>query len=159
MMVEASYDRCEQITKQEARNFSYGIRLLPVAKRRALSAIYAMARRIDDIGDGDQPAEDKQRRLKEVRESLADLGHQEATDPVLVALADTARRFPIPVAAFDELVDGCVADVTVHHYSTFEDLVGYCRCVAGSVGRLSVGVYDPPDLDRATPLADSLGVA
>ncbi|MGH3502253.1 MAG: presqualene diphosphate synthase HpnD [Nocardioidaceae bacterium] len=159
MMVEASYDRCEQITKQEARNFSYGIRLLPVAKRRALSAIYAMARRIDDIGDGDQPAEDKQRRLKEVRESLADLGHQEATDPVLVALADTARRFPIPVAAFDELVDGCVADVTVHHYSTFEDLVGYCRCVAGSVGRLSAGVYDPPDLDRASPLADSLGVA
>ncbi|MGH3448775.1 MAG: squalene/phytoene synthase family protein, partial [Nocardioidaceae bacterium] len=40
-----------------------------------------------------------------------------------------------------------------------EDLVGYCRCVAGSVGRLSAGVYDPPDLDRASPLADSLGVA
>ena len=58
-------------------------------------------------------------------------------DPVLVALADAARRYPIPLAAFDELIDGCELDVVGTGYDTFDDLVGYCRCVAGSIGRLS----------------------
>ena len=51
--VRAAYRRCEEITWSQARNFSYGIRLLPPAKRQALAAVYAFARRIDDIGDGD----------------------------------------------------------------------------------------------------------
>ena len=50
--VSAAYQHCEQVTRTQARNFSYGIRLLPGDKRRALSAVYAFARRIDDIGDG-----------------------------------------------------------------------------------------------------------
>ncbi len=53
--VRAAYEHCEQVTKTQARNFSYGIMLLPGDKRRALSAVYAYARRIDDIGDGDLP--------------------------------------------------------------------------------------------------------
>ena len=57
--VRDAYRQCEQITRQQAKNFSYGIRLLPAAKRRALSAVYAFARRIDDIGDGSLPAADK----------------------------------------------------------------------------------------------------
>ena len=47
-----AYDRCEAITRREARNFFYGIRLLPAPKRAAMSALYAFARRVDDIGDG-----------------------------------------------------------------------------------------------------------
>ncbi|MEQ4204178.1 squalene/phytoene synthase family protein [Actinopolymorpha sp. B9G3] len=163
--VVRAYAVCEAITRQEARNFSYGIRLLPAAKRRALSAVYAMARRIDDIGDGDLPDEDKLRGLATVRAQVRQIGayerlaHGRADDPVLTALADAAGRFPIPVAAFDELVDGCEADVRGHQYKTFDDLVGYARSVAGSVGRLSLGVFDPPDQARAAPLADTLGVA
>ena len=57
--VAGAYPRCEEITRREAKNFAYGIRLLPPDKRRAMSAIYALARRIDDIGDGDAPAADK----------------------------------------------------------------------------------------------------
>ena len=57
--VRTAYAACEQITRREARNFSYGIRLLPGPKRQALSAVYAMARRIDDIGDGALPADDE----------------------------------------------------------------------------------------------------
>ena len=52
----AAYRHCEEITWSQARNFAYGIRLLPPAKRQALAAVYAFARRIDDIGDGDLPA-------------------------------------------------------------------------------------------------------
>ena len=60
MKVEAAYQACERITREQARNFAWGIRLLPGVKRRALSAVYAMARRIDDIGDGTLPEADKQ---------------------------------------------------------------------------------------------------
>lgn len=169
-----AYDVCEQITREQARNFSYGIRLLPVEKRRALSAVYATARRIDDLGDGDLPDAEKVAGLEAVRTALADLDGVDH-DAVLVALRDVRQRFPVPMSAFGELVDGCLADVTVHRYTTFEDLLGYCRCVAGSVGRLSVGIYRPAGLapggDRAAVeaapedsddtwvLADSLGVA
>lgn len=156
--VERAYEACERITHDEARNFYYGIRLLPPAKRKALSAVYAVARRIDDIGDGPLPAEQKLAALRALRGRLHRL-EEESEDPVLVALRDAASRFPIPLAAFDELVEGCSADQSVHRYASFADLEGYCRCVAGSVGRLSVGIYDPPDLDRCWAPADALGIA
>lgn len=192
MSIDAAYAACADITRQEAKNFSYGIRLLPPMKRRAMCAIYALARRIDDIGDGDLPAQQKTAELSLVRERLHNLGDYDPgtssqdggarsgsvsgelearadhpdrpdtadhSDPVLVALADAAGRLPIPIAAFDELIQGCQADVDGRHYRTFEELVYYCRCVAGSVGRLSVGVYNPRELDSARPFADSLGVA
>jgi 15-cis-phytoene synthase len=160
--LDQAYLRCEEITRAEARNFSYGIRLLPTAKRRAMSALYAMARRIDDIGDGDAPTPEKLTALAEVRKDLAAVadgtGGRE-DDPVLTALRDVAGRFPIPLAALDELVDGCEMDVHGTSYATFEELVGYCHRVAGSIGRLSLGIYGATDPDRAEPLADALGVA
>ena len=61
--IDEAYALCERITREQARNFSWGIRLLPAEKRRALSAVYAMARRIDDIGDGDLPPQEKLRQL------------------------------------------------------------------------------------------------
>ncbi len=69
--IRAAYQHCEQVTRTQARNFSYGIRLLPPDKRRALSAVYALARRIDDIGDGTLPAQDKLTALGQVRAQLA----------------------------------------------------------------------------------------
>ncbi len=78
---------------------------------------------------------------------------------MLVALADAAARFDIPLAAFGELIDGCAADVRGVSYQTFDDLLHYCRCVAGSIGRLSLGVFGTSDPQQAVPLADSLGVA
>src|ERR1700746_1196643 len=82
-----------------------------------------------------------------------------AGDLVLVALADAAGRFDIPLAAFGELIDGCEADVRGTTYRTFDDLLHYCRCVAGSIGRLSLGVFGTDDVATAAPLADALGVA
>jgi phytoene synthase len=165
-----AYRECERITWTQARNFAYGIRLLPPAKRRGLAVIYAFARRIDDIGDGtlpgqeqDMPAEEKIAALEQARSAVLDLsehGSPDPDDPVLVALADTARNFPVPMAAFGELIDGCVADVRGTSYQTFEDLHYYCRCVAGSIGRLSLGIFGTKaDIGVASELADSLGVA
>jgi squalene synthase HpnD len=167
MDTRAAYRQCEEITWSQARNFSYGIRLLPPAKRRALAAVYAFARRIDDIGDGTMPAPDKLAALGDARASVTALAVGAAPaqppavgpDPVLIALADASRRFAIPLEAFGELIDGCEADVRGTTYGTFDDLLHYCRCVAGSVGRLSLGVFGTPDAAVAAPLADALGVA
>jgi phytoene synthase len=78
---------------------------------------------------------------------------------VLVALADAASRYPIPLEAFDDLVEGAELDATGTEIATFAELEHYCRCVAGSIGRLSLGVFDCSDRARGHSLADDLGVA
>ncbi|OQO93905.1 squalene synthase HpnD [Saccharomonospora piscinae] len=162
MRTEHAYLDCERITRSQARNFSYGIRLLPAPKRHALSAVYAFARRIDDIGDGDLSREVRLKGLEDARTDLraveSGLGPG-ADDAVLVALSDAAHRFDLPLGAFDELIDGCRADVLGVEYATFDALRQYCRCVAGSVGRLSLAVFGTPDRARDEPVADDLGVA
>jgi 15-cis-phytoene synthase len=155
-----AYRECERITWSQARNFAYGIRLLPPAKRRGLAVIYAFARRIDDIGDGTLPPEEKIAALEQARQAIATLTAASQDDPVLMALADVERNFPVPMPAFGELIDGCVADVRGTSYQTFDDLLYYCRCVAGSIGRLSLGIFGTShDAAQAAELADSLGVA
>lgn len=162
MNIDRAYARCEEITAAEARNFSYGIKLLPGPKRQAMSALYALARRIDDIGDGDGPAGTKLQALAETRKQVAELRSSrpalDPDDPVMTAVADVCRHFPLPVAALEELIEGCEMDVTGTRYETFDDLVGYCRRVAGTVGRLSLSIYGCSD-QRAEGWADDLGVA
>ena len=160
MELTEAYRECERITWSQARNFAYGIRLLPPDKRRGLAVIYAFARRIDDIGDGTMPAEEKITALDAARQQILDLSRPPADDPVLLALADVERNFPVPIPAFGELIDGCVADVRGTSYQSFDDLLYYCRCVAGSIGRLSLGIFGTShDATEAAQLADSLGVA
>ncbi|MFB7270976.1 presqualene diphosphate synthase HpnD [Streptomyces sp. NPDC056244] len=165
--VQAAYSYCEAVTGQQARNFAYGIRLLPAEKRQAMSALYAFARRVDDIGDGTLAPEAKQRRLEETRALLdrvrAGEVAEDDTDPVAVAVADAARRFPVPLGGLDELIDGVLMDVRGDTYETWDDLKVYCRCVAGAIGRVSLGVFgsapDAPGADRAAEYADTLGLA
>jgi phytoene synthase len=156
--VAASYDECEAITRREAKNFSYGIRLLGAPQRRALSAVYALARRIDDVGDGTAERADKLTALAAIRKDLDPIP-ADTEDPVLTALADARGRFDLPMDAFGDLIDGCEMDVHGTTYDTIEDLVVYCRRVAGSVGRLSLAVFGAAGTERARSLADDLGVA
>ena len=155
--VQAAYRHCEGVTRSRARNFYYGIRLLPPPKRYALSAVYAFARRVDDIGDGPLEPEDKLDRLAAARAGLAHLSREE--DPVLIALADVSARFPLPLKAFGELIEGVEMDVRGTSYPTFDEMSHYCRCVAGSIGRLSLGVFGSREPDTAQALADKLGIA
>ncbi|ALO12111.1 presqualene diphosphate synthase HpnD [Streptomyces gardneri] len=165
--VLAAYSYCEAVTGQQARNFAYGIRLLPTDKRQAMSALYAFSRRVDDIGDGTLPVEAKRERLEATRALLdrvrAGEVEEDDTDPVAVALADTARRFPIPLGGLDELIDGVLMDVRGATYESWDDLKVYCRCVAGAIGRISLGVFGTQPgaqgADRAPEYADTLGLA
>ncbi len=157
--LERAYRECEAITGREAKNFAYGIRLLRGPERRALSAVYALARRIDDIGDGPDTPAAKADALRTVKKDLASLEDPPPDDLVLVAIADARKRFGLPMDAFVDLVDGCEMDVAGTTYETIEDLVVYCRRVAGSIGRLSLAVFGAAGRPGAVGLADDLGVA
>ena len=159
---EFAYRECEQITRHAAANFFYGIRLLPRPKRDAMSAVYAFARRVDDIGDGDLPIERKLAALAAERANLDVVarGTGVAGDPVTVALAHARRAYELPVDALALLIDGVELDVRETRYDSFDELVLYCRAVAGSIGRLCLAIFnDGRGGNGARRLADDLGVA
>jgi phytoene synthase len=173
-IIDDAYGHCESVTRAQAANFYYGIRLLPPPRRRAMCAVYAFARRVDDIGDGALAAAEKLRRLDAEAGALvaleaADPGAVPASDPVLIALTDAHARFTLPPGALGELIAGVRMDVDGVAYERFDDLVLYCRRVAGAIGRVCLAIFathDPvggagsdPDRPDASRLADDLGVA
>lgn len=153
--VEEGYRSCEALTRARAGNFYYGIRLLPTPKRRAMCAVYAFARRVDDIGDGNEPPD---RKLELLGVAGSQLERPEE-DPQTLALSDAERRFDLPHAALVDLLAGVEMDVRGETYESFDDLVTYCRRVAGSIGRLSLAIFGTSQRGLAEPLADDLGVA
>ena len=74
---------------------------------------------------------------------------------MLVALADARQRYPIPDRALNDLVDGALQDLDQQRYGDFDDLLGYCRRVAGAVGVACVAVYGADQPQRA----ETLGIA
>jgi phytoene synthase len=159
-----AYRHCESVTREQAANFFYGIRLLPRERRRAMCAAYAFARRIDDIGDGTLEREEKLRLLDEQERVLATIADGSQTDLVMVALADAQRRFSLPVGALGELIEGVRMDLAETTYEDFDALVVYCRRVAGAVGRVCLAIFglrEDASIDavEAGSLADDLGVA
>ena len=158
-----AYRECEQITRREAANFYYGIRLLPRFKRQAMCATYAFARRVDDIGDdGVLDRSEQLERLARERSRIATLarGETDTSDPVMVALAHATEHYRLPVDALELLIEGVELDVLDAEYEGFDELVRYCRCVAGSVGRLCLAIFsDGRAGEEAHRLADDLGVA
>ena len=161
----AAYARCEEITRRRAGNFFYGIRLLPRDKRRAMCAVYAFARRVDDIGDGELDRARKLEALAVQERTLSRLGARPGEDAVIRALADASARFDLPLAALGDLIGGVRMDVEEARYERFEELVVYCRGVAGAIGRLCLAIFGTrasaqvPDGSDAEQLADDLGVA
>jgi phytoene synthase len=152
MTTAQAYAEVERLTRRRARNFAYGIMVLPRDKRRAIAAIYAFARRVDDIADGDLPPEEKRAQLEALEARLAGAT---GDDAMWVALADARRRFPIPEDALHALVAGGLQDLDQTRYGNFEELRDYCTKVAGAVGVACVAVYGSDDVPRA----ETLGIA
>jgi 15-cis-phytoene synthase len=159
--LEYAYRECEQITHREAANFYYGIRLLPRFKRQAMCAAYAFARRVDDIGDGDLDRGSQLQALAHERAQLAAMaaGIAVPSDPVITALSHASELYEMPHDALEVLIEGVELDVLGGEYESFDQLVRYCRCVAGSVGRLCVAIFTDGHADGVYELADDLGVA
>jgi 15-cis-phytoene synthase len=163
--LDCAYRRCEQITREEAANFFYGIRLLPRSKRQAMSAVYAFARRVDDIGDDHLDRAYQLSALAQERRLLSDLAAGsvgDPADPVSVGLAHAMSFYDLPVSALESLIEGVELDVLGTRFETFDELEVYCRHVAGSIGRLCLAIFRGPGegaQGEPAELADDLGVA
>ncbi len=156
-----AYQYCETNTREQARNFYYGIRLLTPDKRNAMSALYAFARRVDDVGDSKESNENKLIQLKSLRSQVETIENDSVSqdDLVLLALNDAVKKFSIPTGALTEIIAGCEQDCNKTEYDTIAELSKYCQYVAGSVGRLSLAVFSPNPSEKAFELANTLGIA
>jgi len=151
-----AYAETDRITRETAGNFAWGIRVLPGPKRRAIAALYAFARRVDDLADRPEPARAE---LESWRAAVEGLPVAQDGDAILVALADAMSRYPIPPAALVDLVDGALMDCERDRYASWEELHEYCRRVAGAVGVACAAVYEPSSWEAARPRAQTLGLA
>jgi phytoene synthase len=152
MSVAEAYAEVGRITRREAKNFAYGIMVLPRAKRQAIAAIYAFARKVDDVADGELPPEEKRARLEELRGALG----EDSADPVFVALCDARERFGIPREPLEALIEGGLQDLEQSTYRDFAELRGYCEKVAGAVGLACVPIYGSDDTEHAMMLGIAL---
>jgi phytoene synthase len=176
LQLRAAYSVCRHVTRSAATNFYYAFLVLPRRKRDALSAVYAFMRHADDISDHPaMPAEEKRTRLEAWSDGLHRvLAHEPTDDPVLIAVADTQRRYHIPTELLDKLVQGTGMDVAPQgasaqatpaqaagpqvFYRTFEELYRYCYYVASVVGLVCIRIFGYDDA-AAEPLAERCGVA
>ena len=160
MNVDDAYAEVVRITRREARNFAWGILVLPRPKRLAVAALYAFARRVDDIADdAELPAGERRRGLESCAATVEALPAAPPDDPVVVALADATARYPVPRGALLDLVAGGLMDAERTRYEDWAELHEYCRCVAGAVGLACTAVYGPSDPEGAAPRAQTLGLA
>ncbi len=165
--VQRSYDYCREIAKSRARNFYYSFIVLPPERRRAMCAVYAFMRHCDDVVDEETGEADKKTGLNACRETLDDAyGAPPAESDeapaegggLLPAFRDTVRRFDIPRAYFDAIIDGAEMDLTVTRYATFEDLYQYCYRVASAVGLVCIHIFGFNGKE-AKRYAESCGIA
>jgi phytoene synthase len=159
-----SYAFCTQLTRAQARNFYYGLKLLPEPKRSAMFVLYAYMRLVDDIADGDDSRSLRQRgdALDAWSESThAVLSGQPPTDggAIWPAFADMIQRYGVPGHVFQEVIAGQRQDLAAPAYQTFEDLRQYCYRVAGVVGLASIHIWGFQGGAQTESLAIDRGVA
>ncbi len=176
--------RCAEITRREARNFYYGLRLLPKGKRAALYAVYAWMRVIDDIADADG-VDDHERsaglarveaRTREViaRKGADDIARgvdaiargagdgEQREDAVFQGLCAVLRDYPVHGGEFLAAIEGQRMDLAPRAYADYEQTELYCDRVAATVGRICLdvwGVKADVDVDIARELSTKRGVA
>jgi phytoene synthase len=157
MNIAAAYSNCDRLARS-AVNFYPAFVVLPRAQRRAMFALYAFNRLTDDISDEPGDAVAKRQALGEWQRTLEAVLDGRADHPVLTALRDAANRFGIPRQHFHSVIEGCRMDLEPRKFETFEELHGYCRLVASSVGQACIHIWGF-HCERAPQYAESAGVA
>jgi phytoene synthase len=153
----ADYARCAAITRRASSNFYYAFMLLAAERRRALYAVYAFCRFIDDIAD-DETAADASAMLALWREELHNVFAGSPTRAISRALAENVRRFHIPQRYFEEVIDGVEMDLAHKRYANFSDLELYCHRVASAVGLICIEIFGYRN-PSAHAYAERLGLA
>jgi len=151
---------CQNKAAQSGSSFYYSFLFLPPQKRRAITALYAFCREVDDIADDAGATADKLARLAAWKQEIDNLYAGHPGYPTARALAAPVRDFDLPKAEFLMVIAGMEMDARAPIWGpSYADLFQYCRRVAGAVGILSIhafGVTVPPAGDFAVSLGNAL---
>jgi squalene synthase HpnD len=146
--VAAAEAHVRDVVVASGTSFYWGMRLLPAAKRKAMYAIYAFCREVDDVADGDAPVAAKLEELAGWRREVDAMFAGRPSRSTTLALVDPIARFDLPAGEFHAMIDGMEMDAAgIMRAPPIRELVRYCRCVAGAVGLLSIRVFGAPGED------------
>jgi phytoene synthase len=159
--LDRAYRWCARIARNHYENFPVASLLLPRRMRPAIAAIYAFARRADDFADEPGPTDAERLRLLDDWHGrlIGRISSSDGDRLIFLALHDAIRRHELPTGLFEDLLSAFRQDVTTRRYSTWADVLDYCRRSANPVGRLVLRVagYDDPALDdRSDALCTAL---
>jgi phytoene synthase len=149
---------CQQKAAASGSSFYYSFLFLPPERRRAITALYAFCREVDDVVDEASDPQLAQTRLAWWRAEIGRLVAGEPQHPVARALAPAVARFGVSAQRLNEIIDGMQMDLTQSRYLDFQGLERYCYHVAGVVGLLSAGIFGYRDA-RTLEFAKDLGIA
>ena len=149
---------CQQKASQSGSSFYYSFLFLPPARRRAITALYAFCREVDDVVDECTDVDIARTKLAWWRTEVAALYAGTARHPVAQALTNVVTPFNLPQTRLLEIIDGMEMDLTQHRYADFAALKLYCYRVASVVGLLSAEIFGYAD-PRTLVYAENLGMA
>lgn len=149
---------CQARAAQSGSSFYYSFLFLPPEKRRAITALYAFCREIDDVVDECPDADLARTKLAWWRSEIAELFHGQAQHPVTQALAPLARTFNLSEVHLNEIVDGMEMDLVHGRYANFDELKLYCHRVAGVVGLMAAEIFGRTQA-ATLEYAENLGTA
>ncbi len=149
---------CQEKTAKSGSSFYYSFLFLPPIKRKAITAVYAFCREVDDIVDDCINIEVAERKLGWWQDEISRLYQQQAQHPVTKALITTLQDFDLPEEYFQEIIDGMKMDLNIHRYQTFSELTLYCYRVASVVGLIAAEIFGYKD-KLTLKYAHNLGMA
>jgi squalene synthase HpnC len=138
----AAREFCRRYTRRHSENFSVATQFLPRRLLPHFCAVYSFCRWSDDLGDETGGGERALALLAGWREELRRCYDGTARHPIMVALADTIRRFHIPSKPFTDLISAFEQDQVVERYKTFDQLLEYCSRSANPVGRILLQLFE-----------------
>ena len=149
------HEYCQQKAVASGSSFYYSFLFLPEERRRAITALYAYCREVDDVVDETRDAGLARTKLAWWREEIARVYAGGAQHPVARALTEIVGPYDLAQRELEEVIDGMAMDLEYNAYPDFEALKVYCHRVAGVVGILSAKIFgysDPRTLDYAARL-------
>jgi phytoene synthase len=149
---------CEDKTRQSGSSFYYSFMFLPRDKRRAITALYAFCREVDDVVDECSDAQVARTTLNWWRSQVAEIYVGKPQHPVAKALVPVVQQFNMSREHLLEIIDGMEMDLDQAHYPDFKSLQLYCYRVASVVGLLAAEIFGYTDR-RTLKYAHDLGIA
>jgi phytoene synthase len=149
---------CQQKAAASGSSFYYAFLFLPPERRRAITALYAFCREVDDVVDDCADPQLAQAALAWWRAEIANLYAGRPQHPVTRALAPALEPYGITAGRLNEIIAGVEMDLTQTRYLDFTALERYCYHVAGVVGLLAAGIFGYSDA-RTLEYAKALGTA